>query len=221
MSDDADIAQRTEEWLQARMGHATASMFCDILAIGRDGKPTKARQDAIMEKVAERLYGVPHEGPTGRALQWGTEAEPYAVEAYEQAKGVIVMPSPFIKHKAIPWCGASPDGLVGRDGCIEVKSPKDTKVQLATWLTGMPLNHKPQVQGVMWIAEREWCDFISYDPRPVTKPELRLYVQRVYRDDQYIKTVLEPGVKAFLAEVNTMGRRVLAALKKSQSKETV
>jgi putative phage-type endonuclease len=194
--------QGSTDWLRDRAGHATASCFADILAISkRDGKPLKARDDYLMKLVVERVTGEPAENAGGFATQWGTDAEPYARAEYELQTGNIVKEVGFAKHKVHKWVGASSDGLVGADGAVEIKCPFNSAVHLATWRNGMPEAHIPQVQGQMWILDLQWTDFCSYDPRMQNGAEhLKLYCQRIKRDDAYIEE-LEEKVLNFLSEV--------------------
>lgn len=165
------------------------------------GKPFKALEDYMWTLATERFYGSPVESFTARSTDWGKELEPYALEAYEVETGNIVDASGFVLHPLIPFCGASPDGLIGTDGGIEIKCPKDRRVHMRTWLAGMPKEHIPQVQGNLWVHHRKWFDFISYDPRA---PEgFRLYVERIYRDDDYIR-VLEAKITRFLGDVEKL-----------------
>jgi putative phage-type endonuclease len=195
--------QGSTDWLRARAGHATASRFCDILAVSkRDGKPLKARDDYLMELVVEQITGEPIASASSYAMQWGTDAEPYARAAYEAATGAMVREVGFAKHKVHNWIGASSDGLVGQAGGIEIKCPFNSAVHLSTWAEGMPEAHKAQVFGQMWILGVDWIDFCSYDPRMQNgAAHLKLYRQRVERDDKYI-TELEDQVLTFLAEVD-------------------
>lgn len=189
-------------WLQQRAGHATASRFADILAVSkRDGRPLKAREDYLMELVVERITGEPIESASSFAMKWGTDAEPYARAQYESDTGLIVREVGFVKHKVHEWVGASSDGLVGERGGIEIKSPFNSAIHLATWQDGMPEHHKPQVFGQMWILDLDWVDFCSYDPRMQNGGEhLKLYRHRVMRDQSYIDS-LERDVLDFLQEV--------------------
>ena len=189
-------------WLQQRASHATASRFVDILAVSkRDGKPLKAREDYLMELVVERLTGEPIESASSYAMQWGTDAEPYARAAYEANSGAMVREVGFAKHKVHKWVGASSDGLVGTSGGIECKCPFNSAVHLATWANGMPEHHQPQVFGQMWIMDLDWVDFCSYDPRMQgDAAHLKLYKQRIMRDQKYIDQ-LEEDVLNFLGEV--------------------
>lgn len=190
------------DWLRDRAGHATASCFADILAVSkRDGKPLKARDDYLMRLVVERITGEPTESASSFAMQWGTDAEPYARAEYELQTGNIVREVGFVRHPVISWVGASSDGLVGAKGGVEIKCPHNSAIHLATWRGGMPEHHIPQVQGQMWVLDLEWIDFCSYDPRMQNGAgHLKLYKQRIQRDDKYI-TDLECSVLDFLAEV--------------------
>lgn len=190
------------DWLRERAGHATASRFCDILAVSKkDGKPLKARDDYLMELVVEQITGEPIESASSFAMKWGTDAEPYARAQYEADTGSMVREVGFAKHPTIEWVGASSDGLVGASGGVEIKCPFNSAIHLQTWADGMPEHHKPQVYGQMWVLGLEWIDFCSYDPRMQNGgAHLKLYRQRIMRDDAYIAD-LEKQVQTFLAEV--------------------
>lgn len=193
--------QGSADWHAARAGHATASCFGDIIAVGRNGQPLKARQDYLWKLVTERLTGEPVEQAASYAMHWGTESEPYARAEYEMQTGLLVTEAGFIKHPVHAWIGASSDGLVGDMGGVEIKCPHNSAVHLTTWRHGMPEGHLPQVQGQMWVLDLDWVDFCSYDPRMQGDAEhLRLYRQRIERDDKYIAE-MEKAVLDFLAEV--------------------
>lgn len=194
--------QGGDDWKKDRCGHATASRFCDILAIGKNGKPLKARDDYLMELVVERITGEPTESMSSFAMKWGTDAEPFARAEYEHQTGSIVREVGFMKHPVHLWVGASLDGIVGDKGGTEYKCPFNSAIHLQTWMNGMPEHHMAQVQGQMWVAGREWIDFCSYDPRMQHgAAHLKLYRQRVHRDDAFIID-MESRVLDFLTEVN-------------------
>ena len=194
--------QGSIDWLRERCGHATASKFCDILAVSkRDGKPLKARDDYLMQLVVERVTGEPTISASSFAMQWGTDAEPFARSEYELVTGATVKEVDFIKHASIPFVGASSDGMVDDKGGIEIKCPNNSGIHLQTWSDGMPDHHTAQVQGQMWVLNLAWIDFCSYDPRMQNgASHLKLYIQRIERDQKYIDD-LEKQVVAFLAEV--------------------
>jgi len=206
--------QRTTLWRQARAGCVTGSGFADVLAFGRGGKELAARANYRMQLIVERLTGNAKENITAAALEWGKEHEDHAIALYEMRHEVLVEKSDFVQDDANEWIGVSPDGLVGENGMIEVKCPANSLNHVLTIIHGtqalsnallgkgetspIPEEHMPQVQGNLWVLKREWCDFISYDPR---MPEhLRLYVRRVPRDEAYIQRLAEATEK-FLEEV--------------------
>ena len=180
-----DDLQRTETWHQERAGKWTGSKFVDVLARNKKtGEPLKAYHDLIWQVVVERMTGQPVEGPTGQAIAWGTEVEPFALEAFELETGDVVTPAGFIVHPVYSFVGASPDGLIGEDGGLEIKSPKSSTVHLERFIKGVPDEYRAQIQGCMWVTGRKWWSFVSYDPRmPVSH---RLLHVKVPRDDAFI-----------------------------------
>jgi putative phage-type endonuclease len=191
--------QRDDDWYAARCGKATASRFKDAMATLKNGQPAQAQRDYLTELVVERLTGQPVQKFTTAAMLWGTEQEAAARAAYEQITGTEVEETGFIAHDTL-YAGCSPDGLVDWDGLIEIKCPYNSAVHIETLLGGMPTEHMPQVQGQMWITGREWCDFVSYDPR--MPAELQLHVQRIQRDPSFIAD-LEARITSFLQQVGT------------------
>ena len=191
-----DDLQRTQGWFLDRLGYATASKFKAILAKGKGGAPSATRKSYIAQLVCDILTGKPGESFCNAAMQRGTDLEPFAKMAYEERTGIIVQEVGFIKHATLR-AGASPDGLAD-EGMIEIKCP-DQSTHQETLLCGMDSGHMPQVQGQMWITGRPWNDFVSYDDR--FPPEMQLYIQRIFRDEAYIKN-LEVEVTKFLLEVD-------------------
>lgn len=193
------IEQRTPEWHAARCGKATASRIADIIAKTRNGWGAQ-RANYAAELVAERLSGVQGEGFCNAAMRHGTETEPQARAAYSFRMDVDVVEVGFVVHPSIPMSGASPDGLVGDDGLVEIKCP-NTATHIDTMLRQrVPEKYVTQILWQLACTGRQWCDYVSYDPRlPET---MRLFVQRVERDDEAIQQ-LEADVSAFLAEVET------------------
>ncbi len=193
------IEQRTEDWHLQRAGKITASRFNDVL-----GSPA-ARQKYMRELCFERLAAAAKHSVTGKALAWGTDLEPFAKAAAELATGHIIEAAAFKLHPAYPFIGASADGLIEPDGGWENKCPHDEAVHIATWLDGMPADHRAQVQGNMAVHGRSWWLFTSYDPRQSER--FRLYTQRIERDDAYIARLIaacrqfEGELQAMVAEV--------------------
>jgi len=196
--------QGSVEWLYQRVGKCTGSQFADVMAVRKDGKEAAPRYNYKMELVVERLTGQPAERWVSKYMEWGTMNEPSARMEYEARTGSMVEPHEFMDHPEIANCGGSVDGTIDDDGIIEIKCPT-TFNHLETFLNGMPEDHIPQVQGYLWVTNRQWCDFISYDPR---LPEhLQLYVQRVARDEAYIAKLAEK-IPLFLAEVDEIYARL-------------
>lgn len=191
-----DCEQGSEVWFQCRSGIATASCFSKVLATIKSGEAAE-RRNYRAKLVVERLTGKTVESFQSSAMKQGTEREPFARAAYEAKTGAWVNEVGFIRHDEID-CGASPDGLIGTDGLLEIKCP-----ELATHLSYLrlaaePFEYTAQIQGQIWIAEREWCDFVSYNPD--FPAHLRLIVRRVKRDEKAIAS-LKFAVPLFMTEV--------------------
>jgi hypothetical protein len=175
----------------SRVGRITASRIGEAIGKLKTGKGyLKAREDYKAELVLERLTGKAHGIPMNMAMQYGVDTEPYAIAAYEAQTGVIVSACAFTLVEGCDFVGASPDGLVGEDGGLEVKAPFNPLNHMYTLLDGMPSEHMAQIQCGMWATGRKWWDFVSYDPRMPDGP-LRLYIQRIPRDDDYIAMMHE------------------------------
>ena len=187
--------QRTPEWYAARAGKLTASKFAAVLG------PKGGRATYMREVVFERASGMAKHEVSSKSLAWGTDVEGFGLDAYTLSTGNIIAPSPFVLHPVYDFIGASPDGLVGVDGGVESKCPHSEAVHVLTWLEGMPDDHTAQVQGNMAVTGRAWWDFISYDPRQAEP--LRLYVQRIPRDDAYIARLVG-ALRQFNDEANEM-----------------
>lgn len=195
---DAAIIQRSPEWFAARCGSLGASQLADALAKTKSGWGA-SRANLKAKLVVERLTGQQEEGFTNAAMQWGVDKEEEARIAYSFLTGRNVVEVGLYKHPTIIGSHASPDGLVDDDGCIEIKCP-NSATHIET-LKSNQVAHKYllQMQWQMACADRQWCDFVSFDPR--MPDHLMLYVQRVQRDDDMLAT-LESEVRAFLAEVD-------------------
>jgi putative phage-type endonuclease len=191
------MEQRTDEWFAHRLGKVTASRIADVCAKTKTGYGA-SRKNYMAELVAERLTGARAEGFTNAAMQWGTDMEPEARAAYEFYRDATVDGVGFIPHPSIAETGASPDGLVGDDGLVEIKCPS-VATHIETLLSpSISEKYFLQMQWQMACTGRQWCDFASYDPR---LPEsMRLFVDRVKRDDDAIAKI-EQEVTDFLNEV--------------------
>lgn len=191
------VVQGSVEWMESRLGRVTASRLTDVLAKLKTGEAA-ARANYRAELVAERLTGKAAESFSNAAMKWGTDCEPLARAAYEAEFGVLVDEVAMIPHPAIEWAGASPDGMVGKDGLLEIKCPS-TKTHIDTLLSGeAPSQYLPQMFWQMACTGRAWCDFVSFDPR--LPADMQMFVQRVPRDDELIARY-EQEVIVFLSEV--------------------
>lgn len=192
------IEQGTDAWKAQRVGKVTASRVADVIAKTKTG-PSASRVNYEAQIVCERLTGVAVEGYTNAAMQHGIDTEPQARSAYEFMRNVDVVLASFVDHPRVPMSGASPDGFVGDDGLIEIKCPQQA-AHLETLLTRkVPAKYVTQMMWQMAVTERQWCDFVSFNP--TFPPHLKLFVQRVHRDDAMISE-LEKEVLAFLADVD-------------------
>lgn len=188
------ITQGTPEWMAMRLGKLTASRMADVLA----AKTTAARRNYIAQLVAERLTGTVGESFSNAAMCWGVEHEPLARAEYEILTDCSVDQVAFVDHPTIEWCGASPDGLASDDGLVEIKAP-NTATHI-DYLLGQkpPAKYVPQMALQLACTGRQWCDFVSYDPR--LPEEHRLFVVRYTPDPAYLETI-DKEARAFLAEV--------------------
>ena len=194
----SEVEQGSPEWFAQRCGKATASRISDIVAKTKTGYST-SRANYMAQLVVERMTNQVAESYSNAAMEWGVENETYARAAYEAKTGNMVDQVGAIDHPSIPMSAASPDGLVGDDGCLEIKCP-NTATHIDTVLGEEPAKkYYDQMQWQMRCADRSWCDFVSFDPR--MPEELQLFVKRVFRDDGYI-AMLEEEVVWFLGELN-------------------
>ena len=191
------MEQRSEEWFAARIGKVTASKVADVLSKTKNGYGV-SRDNYLIQLAIERITKTKTEFYSNSAMKWGTDKEPFARAHYEMLTGNLVDDVGLVDHPSIEWAGASPDGLVGVDGLIEIKCP-NTSTHLETFLNEcVPQKYVPQIQFQIACTERKWCDFVSFDPR---LPEhAQIFVKRVHRDQEYINTI-ESEIKKFLQEV--------------------
>jgi putative phage-type endonuclease len=192
------IEQGSPEWFAQRLGKVTASRVADVIAKTKTGYST-SRDNYMAQLVCERMTGVVAESFTNAAMQHGTDTEPLARAAYEAHADVLVDEVAMITHPTIEAAGASPDGLVGDVKQLEIKCP-NTATHIDTLLSQtVPGKYNTQMQWQMACTGRQWCDFVSFDPR--MSDGLQLFVKRVLRDDAYI-AMLEEEVKKFLVELD-------------------
>jgi putative phage-type endonuclease len=201
------IEQGTVEWHLMRLGKVTASRIADVLSKGKSGE-SASRRNYRTELVVQRLTGLPGDSFSNAAMEWGTLTEPKARTAYEVEKQHFVEQIAFVDHPSIEWFGCSPDGLVAPsvnglagEGLIEIKCPNSTTHVDYLADDKPPAKYIPQMQCQMAVTGRQWCDFVSFDPR--LPDDLQLFVVRLERDQEYIEA-MEAEVKKFLSEVDEM-----------------
>ena len=192
------MEQRTDEWFEARLGKVTASRIYDVLSKTKSGY-SATRKNYMAQLICERLTGNREESFKTAAMQRGNDIEPKARARYMLETGELVEETGFINHPIINMSGASPDGLVGEDGLIEIKCP-NTATHLEFLRTKTP---KPEyLLQMLWqmaCTGRKWCDFVSYDDR--LKEHLSFQMVRINRDDERIQEI-EEEVQKFLHELD-------------------
>jgi putative phage-type endonuclease len=192
------IVQGSPEWFELRLGKVTASRVCDVIKKTQKGWGAE-RKNYAAQLICERLTGFPTETFQSPAMRWGTETEPQARAAYAFQYDAEVAEVGFISHPLIKMAGASPDGLVGEIGLLEIKCPT-TATHLDTLeAKTFPADYHPQIQFQLAVTGRAWCDAASFDPR-LPEP-MQLFVERIERDEPYIAQ-LEEMVAEFLAEID-------------------
>ena len=192
------MEQGTEEWFTIRIGKVTASRVADVIAKTKTGY-SATRDNYMAQLICERLTGLKGESFTNAAMQHGTDTEPLARAAYEALRDVLVDEVGFVPHPSIEMAGASPDGLVGDDGLLEIKCP-NTATHIETLISKVvPSKYNTQMQFQMACTGRQWTDFVSFDNR--LPEELQLFVKRVPRDTVFIR-LIEAEIIQFLAELD-------------------
>lgn len=205
--------QRTPEWLHQRAGCLTASRAAAVLCRSkRTGEPLQAYYDLQDQIIAERITGDSIGIGTTAAMQWGIDHEDDARTAYEAHTGEVVDLAGFILHPSIPWLGASPDGLVGDDGLVEIKCPNTLTHLKRVGARVVPEEYKPQMLVQMLCTGRKWCDFVDYDPRLGG-----LYERHRFWTIRYTPTAqeledAEAKCRAFLDEVEAKMQDMLRTL---------
>ncbi len=199
--------QKSAQWLFDRCGFVTCSRFKDVMDKLKSGKPGAKREAYLWETVVERVTGQPQNHYFAAPLQWGNDQEPHSRMHNEVlVPGRLIEEVGFVKHPTIKWVGGSADGIIGDDGIFESKSPWNSANHLKTILAGeMPEEHMPQVQGLLWVLNRQWCEFQSFDPR-LPEP-LNCFRQRIERDDAYI-SAMAAEVIVFAGEVEELVARL-------------
>jgi len=199
-----DAPQGSDQWLLHRVGKLTGSRMADAMAFLKSGAETEARRKLKLQILAERLTGRMTETYQTEAMKWGIEQEPFAKAHYEEITGELITNCGFALHDTLDGWGASPDGLLGKMGLIEIKCPSTT-THLDYLTTGVvPEKYKPQMLCQLAVTERRWCQFMSYDPR--LPEEWRSFVIMYAPDEEELSAVRDHAER-FLSEVQTMMKR--------------
>lgn len=195
--------QGSAEWYACRAGIPTASEFDTVMAKGKTkGTESKTRRTYMLKLIGERLTGKPAYHYNNDHMERGHEMEPEARDLYSMITDYEPVRVGFMRRGDT---GASPDSLIGNDGLLEIKT-KLAHLQLDVLLNDeLPSEHRAQCQGQLWIAEREWVDFVSY------WPGLPLFAKRVYRDEPYIATIK--------AEVDAFNNQMLELIERINQKK--
>ncbi len=183
--------QGTAEWLAIRAGIPTASAFDRIIT--KSGKPSKSAEKYLHGLLAERMMG----HPTIEAVSFwqgrGLQMEAEAIRYYEGIRELDTVPVGFVTNDA-KTIGASPDRFVGSDGLLEIKVPSE-HVHVGYLITkAVDAEYFPQVQGQLWVSERQWLDIMSYNPE---MPPALIHVER---DEDFIG-MLSRAVTTFSGEL--------------------
>lgn len=201
--------QGSEEWLEARLGYATASNFSKIVT--STGEISKQLTAYAIKLASERLTTEQEESYTSRDMEKGNELEPEARQAYQEYSFSEVEQVGFMVEKEIQ-AGYSPDGLVSKNGLIEIKCPNQTTHTKYLYEDRLPVEYKAQVQGGLLISGRQWCDFISYNPSFRERP---LFIKRVLRDESYIAS-LQAGIKQAIGVRDKYLTKIILTLTKKK-----
>jgi len=187
-----DVPQGSPEWFTARRGRVTASEFHTVMASGKGSSPSKTRRTYMFKLIGERITGECQESYTNAHMERGKAMEEEARAYYEMLNGPVEQVG-FIQLG--DEIGGSPDFLVGDSGMGEIKT-KLPHLQLEVLLSGkVPSEHIHQIQGGLWVADREWCNFVSY------WPGMKTFIKRVYRDPKMIAEI-RVAVDAFIEELH-------------------
>jgi hypothetical protein len=195
-----DCTQRDEDWHLARCGIPTASEFATIIAKGRTKDTPSLTRRAYMCKLAgERITGIPEEGYCNGDMRRGIAMEGEALRFYAFLEPRDVRNVGFIRNGRV---GASPDALVGLHGLLEIKTAKPSVLLPIRERGSFPPEHRAQVQGQLWVAERDWSDLLVY------WPNVPHFLVRVHRDEEYIK-MLADEAERFCDELDAMVDRLM------------
>ena len=177
--------QRTDAWAEARLGRITASKIYDVIAKTAKGAYTSKRDDYAYQLAAERMTGLATRFYTNDAMLWGQETEALALEFYQEFYGHVVTQAPFIIHRKMEFCGASPDGIVNQQYLVEIKCPQTNTFLRIKHDKVPPPQYVAQCQMQMAVAQAPKTDLFFYDPR-IIEPSKQFILFEIERDNDYI-----------------------------------
>ncbi len=201
--------QRTEEWFSDRLGCLTGSAVADILPSPKTHKYLKTRADLMDKIIAERITGIPRAAYRSPEMEWGVEHEADARAEYEARTCGFVDLCGFIPHQTLEWFGASPDGLVGTDGLIEIKCPASVTHLRYRREGVVPEEYRPQMIAQLLCTGRQWVDFVSYDPRMRGKYEPLSFFCVRFNPSPEERQAMFAECEKFLADVDAEMNKLL------------
>ena len=193
-----DVSQNSPEWMQARAGIPTASMFSTVMAKGKGGGESVTRRKYMLQLAGEILTGEPAETYSNAHMERGHVMESEARDFYAFQRDVEPELVGFIRNGQK---GCSPDSLIGTDGMLEIKTKIPSLLIECLLKDEFPSEHVAQCQGALWVAEREWLDICVYWPK------LPPFIKRTHRDELYIAK-LARAVDEFNAELAELVEQV-------------
>lgn len=195
-----NFQQGSAEWLQARAGLITCSELESVFSKGK-GKEVfgKAAITYMYELIGEQITGEPKQSYSGFHTERGHSHEPLAIELYQLQHDVEIESCGFIVGEKV---GYSPDGLIGLNGLTEIKSKLPKFQAQILYECEIPGEHYMQCMGGLWVAEREWIDFISYCP------SMPIFIKRLYRDEKVIQEIKD-RVELFLEELECRKQKIM------------
>lgn len=196
-----ECEQNSPEWYAARLGIPTASQFSTVMASGKGGGPSLTRAKYMRELVGERITGEANEGYTNAHMDRGKAMEAEARDLYSFLHDEPLQRVGFIRNGDK---GCSPDSLAGTKGGVEIKTALPHILIDILQKDQAPTEHTAQVQGTLWVAEREWWDLVVYWPK------MPMFKKRIFRDEAYIAQ-LKKAVSLFneeLAELEAQIRKM-------------
>lgn len=202
----AGIEQNSPAWIVARVGCVTASRTSDVCKKlkTKPDKESAAREEYRMEKLIECLMGRAQDHPVNEAMVWGSNTQALGKTEYELREGVFVEAGGFWMSDTIHKFRASPDYLVGDTGLLEIKCPFYPKNHLKTYMKReIPEEYLWQIVAQLFVTGREWCDFVSFDPRQ-PEEKLQMVKIRVDRNQDYVRDLVQAvplEVEQFLEEI--------------------